>query len=875
MPERENISGSPETEIVFSSNQEGPFAFKREGDKWQLSVNRNYFIAKGFTPDEINGATVLEQTVLSGQTKATSVSEVEGLKRWQNLSSQDKQASAFKTAFDHLAALASLERQDPDRAKLARRYLEKFASRPPSDSYADQLFNVVLRSELGKEPGPTDEVVQRVWGNLQRQENLEERLVSPVEALTSPDLSPGAKASWFEARFSPRYEFLRHQDQLRRQQEVEETVEETEQTPVKETPPPTPPPANDEYEQHRGREEKGEGQPTFSITPGFTGYWEQESYDIIDESSGRLKKTNTQRNKIAVSAPSTQIVESSKRTISGQSGTELFSLPLAPGFQLTAQGYEVSKTNGASVFADPEGHIFIKYSANQPINIEIALGLQPTPSELVSHDVNVSLQVPTEIEEQLQKIMNQPTSALDKVARWQEFVHDFFRYPQDDQVASMYSQIDHSSSRLEAMAENKLLDCYLAREFFIAGLKRLHLDDLEWRGVNGYYVASREKDGSSQLHSGNAHAWVKIRTAGEKTWTIFDPTPPGDPIHEGEGSLDEFGDASSGSISQEDMEALEGQAQAREEKERKTHETQDHYLMQFSQQAGIPPEEAREILLVLKQVDKLKDGQGREILARLKEQFDRIIESYTLEKQEMSGLVEMSRGQDLEEPVAATLDLRAGSLDPLGFSRRRITEEKQEIYGGLDLEIVADGSGSMNDPLGGRAKYLVQRDMSYLLHRALHRFSQEAQNRKLRLITPLKIRSSQYLFRGNKIEPVKPLSEEFTPSQMASLWKKSAENIGGGTPAHLGLQAVLDRIPPEEVKLLQEKKLLKVVALISDGRYDDPSRVEVLIRKLQDMNVVVTEFPITDSQSLDNLPQNVADKVIESAKTLMPEKVRK
>jgi len=74
---------------------------------------------------------------------------------------------------------------------------------------------------------------------------------------------------------------------------------------------------------------------------------------------------------------------------------------------------------------------------------------------------------------------------------------------------------------------------------------------------------------------------------------------------------------------------------------------------------------------------------------------------------------------------------------------------------------------------------------------------------------------------------------------------------------------------------LKNKKLLKVVALISDGGYDDHQRVENLIKQLEEMNVVVAEFRITDAQSLEQLPQNVAEKVIEAARILMPQKVQK
>lgn len=873
MSEREMLGYIPKVEVIFDPTQDTPFTTKRFGAGWKLTVNRNHFTARGFTPSEVEGAVALEEVRLSKQTQADSIVEVEGLNKWQDLS-PDAQTAAFKTAFERLAALSSLEKQGSPKAQSARKYLEKFAHQVPGGSGLDQLFTAILRKGLGEEAVLQSEIVQRVFTNLDRQEEIDGRQVSPLASLLSSDLSYNAKAGWFEARFLPRFEFLRNRDQLQKEQETK-MAEEQPSSP-QDSEPPTPPSTADEYEQHRGKEAKGEGQPSFIITPGFSGYWETDSFDTIVESTGRIKKSDSQKIKSPLPHITIQVIDKSVRQIHMQSGTQLFSLPLAPGFLITQGGIDQLRSKGTEIFADSEGHIFIRSSKNQPLDIEIALLTQPAFAGVASRDTDTTLQMPSEIENQLRQIEDLSGSPLEKVTQWQEFVHGFFKYPNDDQVEQMYSHVDNSPSRIGAMVQGKLLDCYLAREFFMAGLKRLSLNSLEWRAARGHYAASKEKDGTSHLHSGNAHAWVKIRELGDRNWLIFDPTPAGDPIHKGEGLVEGFGELSPDSLSKEDIQTLQEEAQANEEKRKKlTQETQDHYLMQFAGQAGITPEEARKILSALKEVDQMKDKQGRSILSRLKEQFDRIVEYYTQESQEYFGLVEMSRGLELEDPASASLDVRSGNLDPTGFRRKRIVAEKKECYGGVDLEIVADGSGSMTFSLDGVAKYLMQRDMSYLLHRALHRFSQDAQRRKLRLVTPLKIRSSEFIFRGNNIEEIKPLSDEFTPVQMALLWKKSAENIGGGTPAHLGLQAVFDRIPSEEVQLLRKKKLLKVVALISDGEYDDPSRVWELIRRAQDMNIIISEFHITDSDSLEQLPQNVAERFIEATKILMPERIKR
>lgn len=891
MLEKEAQGYIPKVEVVYTSEQSGPFSVGKKGAQWQLGVNKSYFESRGFLPDEITGAIYLEEERLTKQTGVTTQANVEGLKKWQELANQDPKAVAFKAVFERLAALSSLKEKDAERMQLARKYLGKFASISPGPTNTEQLFNAILKMGLGEEATPESKVVATVLNNLQKKEKVEGRNISPFDALLSPNISSAARASWFEARFLPRLQFLERQDETpEKPQEMTETdgpSKPQDTTHAKqEQMPPTPSSAQDEYEQHRGREEKGKSQPIFAINPGFTGYWEEDSFDSIDERSGRLIKSGIQRIKTAITTTADQILGDSTRTISGYSGINLFSLPLAPSFQLTQGGLNSLGSQDIEVFTDTEGHVFLKSSANIPIHAEIAIGTTIVNTGIKSKDNTITQQVlPEEVDIELNRIKSLPTDSLGKIQQLVDFMKRYFKYPNDSQVESMYARVDNSAARISTMASAKVLDCYLAREFFLAGLKRLDLPDIEWRGVNGHFISSRQKDGSTEIHSGTGHAWVKLRPDEQKTWMIIDPTPPGDPVHQGENSMEQLEEFSDQPISSEDLEELQNEAEDLEStSEKKPTPSADQYLVEFAREAGVLPEEAQQILNTLAEVDQLKDRQGRLITARLREQFARIIEEYSHIIQEPLGTVEMSRGRDLEEPVSAFIDFRSGNLDPTGFSKKRPVEQKEQYYSGWDLEIVTDGSGSMKDPLGGKPKYLVQRTMSYLLHRELHRFSQDAQRRRLRLVTPLKIRSSQYMFRqeqnnrGNgvgKIEEIKSLTDGFTPPQMALLWKKSAENIGGGTPAHLGLEAILDRIPPEEVQLLKDKKLLKVVALISDGGYDDATRVNNLITRLQDMNVVVAEFPITDARSLEDLPQNVAEKVIETARLLMPQKIRR
>lgn len=397
-----------------------------------------------------------------------------------------------------------MEEKGLEKAALARKYLERTASRSPNDDPIDQLFNTVLRKGVGIDPAQVSPVVNAVANNLQKEEEVEGRLISPFSALTSPDLSFSAKTSWFENRFLPRYEFLRNQARPEETEQIPQSLSEpteSPQTPNEPTPPPTPSPTKDEYEQHGGREEKGKGAPIFVINPSFTGYWEEDSYDSIDEQIGRLVKSPTQRIRTAISQVPTSIIESSKRTISGNSGDVLFNLPLSPGFQITQAGLDTLRSQGIEAFGDTEGHVFIQPSLNLPIQVEIARSSGLPNSGIHSRDEAIFEQnLPSEISTELDRIRNLTTDSIGKIQEWKDFMQKFFKYPSDDQVQSMYSTVDNSTSRLQAMISEKMLDCYLAREFFVAGLKRLNLIGIEWRLVNGHFVASAQKDGTAQIH---------------------------------------------------------------------------------------------------------------------------------------------------------------------------------------------------------------------------------------------------------------------------------------------------------------------------------------------------------------------------------------
>lgn len=872
------VTQSSPVELLFDGEEQIPFKAVRTDNRWKLKINKDSLKAKGLTNDEIEGVCALEQERLVMQISLDSSSALEGLRKWQHLGKEDTQIQAFKTLFERISSLNSLERHDPEKAALARQFLTKFANM--GSNLPEQLFAGILATQVG-DTVLQDQLIENVINNLGQPEEIEGRLVSPLDSLTSPTLSFESKTAWFENRFLPWLQFLKARDQTEKETESTQDSNQNQQE-ASPKQPQLPPPASDQYEQHRGKETKGEAEPIFIIDPYLGGYYESDSFDAIDETTGRLAKTVAQSVKgqvIPVSESKDQIHQ-----ISGQTSDNLFSLPLTKDYHLTSAGLDTLRKIDIEVFADTEGHVFLKSSKNQQFQAEITHDSLQSPRGIFSQDSATAEQsLPQDIEQELEKIRSTSADSLDKAKLWRDFVHSYFKYPQDEQVEAMYQNVDsQSGNRLKAMVMDKLADCFLAREFFLSGLKRLALTDLEWRAVNGYFVKNKTKDNTAWLHSGNAHAWAKVRLHGEKDWIVLDPTPKGDPVKEGEesessdagNSMDDFEELSSEPLSEDQMEELQKEISEKEKKEKQI-SPEEQWLKEFSNKTGLPLDQVRKIKETLDQVDQMTDSQGRNILNLVKEQIDKIIQRYIKEKDREVGLVRMSQGETLEDPVAARLDLKAGVLDPTGFSRTETVTEKEEAYGGFDVHLAVDGSGSMADPLDGKIKYKEQQKMVYLMMRAIHYFAQEAEKRKLRLLTPLKVRSEVIMFQNNKAEVIKPLSEDFTLVDMAILWKRLGENIGGGTPDHLGLQAVLDNIPPQEVQLLKDKKLLKIVSLVRDGGSDNPGKVAQLSEQLRNINTIVADFLITDGSSLDKLPESIANQVIDAIRALMPQRVKR
>jgi len=239
------------------------------------------------------------------------------------------------------------------------------------------------------------------------------------------------------------------------------------------------------------------------------------------------------------------------------------------------------------------------------------------------------------------------------------------------------------------------------------------------------------------------------------------------------------------------------------------------------------------------------------------EEFQKIVDSNLKDVLEYRGPVARSQGDVIEDKKMAAKEVRLGVADPLGYAREVIEQKLAQEYGGMDVWLVVDRSGSMDeiDPVTNRTKKEEQQLAGFLTLDGVNAFSYktEAASRQDFLVSPLSVRTGVVAFQGRNADVIKPPSSTWTPKEQYEIWSKMESNIGGGTPAHLGLMKVrleIERVRADDKKrkgALYEKPRLQVVMVFMDGGVDDEAAYLAEQKKLESMGVYVSSWGMTES----------------------------
>ena len=320
------------------------------------------------------------------------------------------------------------------------------------------------------------------------------------------------------------------------------------------------------------------------------------------------------------------------------------------------------------------------------------------------------------------------------------YVRSSLKYSNDSSFNAVYGA-GNPNQYFARIEQHKQADCDVANTYFVnllwkAGIKA--------RLVSGHYVKVKDKQNAAVISSGTGHAWAEVWDG--RAWQKLDATPPGDPNMDDQETDEEtsdaamegdFGEQEAKEISDEELDKL--MQEAEKTLERKEKAPEELAALSFAEAAGCSPEEARQILKRITEAREKRDRQGRNIRSRLLAEWQKIIQDNLVDRTRYTSPIRLSRGQELEDPVEAMLDLRSGEADPTGFSKLEHRTENEQIYGGFDAFLVTDKSGSMTetDPASGRPKWEDQQVFTFLLMDSMYAVAQEFKRQKVKLVSPM------------------------------------------------------------------------------------------------------------------------------------------
>lgn len=820
---------------------------------------------------------------------------IEGLRSWQSLGKEGKATRSAKHLFETLGAYDRSVRTSPENTEalqaevLAQTELKGTAR-------VDEFLACFRARQLGQPMPAVRPEVERIFSRIVKSQSTEGEVDVP-ELMASGNISYGSKHQWFESRLAGALDWLENRDIEEARKKAQEPpppeiMEQKQEQPDVFVPPPqenTMTPSMDEME----RSKENEPGAYFTVRPFYGGYYRGDDFDTWNDRDMQWEKSN----RSLADAEESVLDPKSRKAVAGTiHGGQRTVLPMPYGFAPDTATVRTSTGEELLIQSDGHGSYVIDADGHEGlVTFSAEIGKNVVPS---TEATPITVRPGTETfsattEQKLQEIAGSNISALDKARALKAYVRSTLQYSNDSSFNAVYRSGDPREyfSRIE---QHKQADCDVANTYFVTLLRKAGIPS---RLVTGHYVKVKDKQGAAVISSGTAHAWAE--TWDGETWVRLDATPPGDPNMDDQ-EMDEeksddvfegdFGEQEAQVLSDEQLEELMTNAERTlEAKERAPEELA---ALRFAEEAECTPEEARVIMRKISEAREKRDNQGRNIRSRLLSEWQKVIQDNLVNRSRYTSPIRMSRGQDLDDPVEAILDMKAGEQDPGGFSKYERRVEREQIYGGFDSFLVVDKSGSMSetDPTSNRPKWEDQQTFVFLMMDSMYGAAQEFKRQKVKLISPMDLRVALVSFQGGAGKIELPLGTSWGPKEQARVWKSLQQNVGGGTPDHLGLQTVERMIQEDAREHAQEKERLRLVLVSADGGSDNPATTIAAKESLKSTGAVVKAGGIgagarqivstyrpdgTNLNSFADAPDWASNEVIAQARKLYPKKIKK
>lgn len=253
------------------------------------------------------------------------------------------------------------------------------------------------------------------------------------------------------------------------------------------------------------------------------------------------------------------------------------------------------------------------------------------------------------------------------------------------------------------------------------------------------------------------------------------------------------------------------------------------------------------------------------LVAELREVFKQIVSKRLKERWKMSPQLQ-TEGEVLDEETLAEsyIESTAGGK-PHAFREISRTNKEQVGYGSLDMTLVNDLSGSMNEG----TKLSMDRKSKILFLESLADFQKEIKEAEYQngVSLGLEVRTETRAFGDFGDTELKALSPDLSEKDRITIWKRLHKG-SGGTPDYLSLETIEKSLTSEYEEELRSKRKRKVIVVLSDGDSQDASRVQQTCERLRKKGIIILGFGMTASGQAVKETYKPDAEVIEDIRTL-------
>jgi hypothetical protein len=281
-------------------------------------------------------------------------------------------------------------------------------------------------------------------------------------------------------------------------------------------------------------------------------------------------------------------------------------------------------------------------------------------------------------------------------------------------------------------------------------------------------------------------------------------------------------------------------------------------LREQAEKFGVEAQDLEQYRSILKDLEGIRNPDTNEhVIEELRNLIRRIIAKRIRPK--LHPQYPVVEGDDLIDPATLISEAQAGNFEPAVWETTEIKEKHDHRFGEIEITLVCDRSGSMEQP---REKLTEQQRATVMFMEALKEFNELCEEERQNMDKPLEVKSEVYSFQadGSDKTPVKEMSRNLSVKDCVGAMARMGSAPGSSTTDFVTLGAIEKKLSEDEESLrkITNGELKKIIVVFTDGGTDNPS-----------IGVTESGAPALESyKPFGRLAKNAVDVPIELAKTL-------